>query len=109
MTFNLSDSGPEAFKDVRVRQALAHAIDRSVITEKILQAGQINAFTFTPGATAGFEVPPVAFGQISQDEREAKAKELLAEAGYGADNPLSFEYIYNTSEVKKLVKLLSKN
>ena len=41
-------------------------LDRSVITEKILQAGQINAFTFTPGATAGFEVPPVAFGQMSQ-------------------------------------------
>lgn len=105
MTFNLSDSGPEAFKDVRVRQALAHAIDRSVITEKILQAGQINAFTFTPGATAGFEVPPVAFGQMSQDEREAKAKELLAEAGYGADNPLSFEYIYNTSEGHKKIAI----
>ena len=41
MTFNLSDSGPEVFKDVRVRQALAYALDRSVITEKILQAGQI--------------------------------------------------------------------
>ena len=78
MTFNLSDSGPEVFKDVRVRQALAYALDRSVITEKILQAGQINAFTFTPGATAGFEVPPVAFGQMSQADREAKAQELLS-------------------------------
>jgi oligopeptide transport system substrate-binding protein len=54
MTFNLSDSGPEIFKDVRVRQALAYALDRSVITEKILQAGQINAFTFTPGANCRF-------------------------------------------------------
>jgi len=105
MTFNLSDSGPEIFKDVRVRQALAYALDRSVITEKILQAGQINAFTFTPGATAGFEVPPVAFGQMSQADREAKAQELLADAGYGAGNPLSFEYIYNTSEGHKKIAI----
>ena len=105
MTFNLSPSGPEAFKDVRVRHALAYAIDRSVITEKILQAGQINAFTFTPGATAGFDVPAVAFGQMSQDERNAKAQELMAEAGYGPDNPLSFEYLYNTSEGHKKIAI----
>ena len=78
MTFNLSPSGPEAFKDVRVRQALSYALDRSVVTDKVLQGGQIQAFTFTPGATAGFEVPAVAFGQMSQDQRNVNAKLLMA-------------------------------
>jgi len=105
MTFNLSPSGPEAFKDVRVRQALSYALDRSVVTDKILQGGQIQAFTFTPGATAGFEVPAVAFGQMTQDQRNVNAKLLMAAAGYGPDNPLKFEYMYNTSEGHKKIAI----
>jgi len=97
-TFNLSDSGPEAFKDVRVRKALALALDRRIITENILAGGQPEAYTFTPAATAGFEVPAVEMASMAQAERDAMAKDLLAEAGYGPDNPLGFELIYNTSE-----------
>ena len=104
-TFNLSPSGQEAFQDVRVRQALSYAVDRSVITDKILQGGQIDAFTFTPGATAGFEVPPVAFGQMSQDERNAEAKALMSAAGYGSDNPLNLEVMYNTSDAHKKIAI----
>ena len=100
-TFNLSEGGPEAFKDVRVRQALSYAIDRSVITDQVLQGGQIAAFTFTPGATANFTVPEVAFGKMTQDERNAAAVALLAEAGYGEGlehGPLAFDMVFNTSE-----------
>jgi oligopeptide transport system substrate-binding protein len=104
-SFNVSESGQEALKDVRVRQALSYAVDRSIITENILQAGQIDAFTFTPGATAGFEVPEVEFGALSQDERNAKAVELLAAAGYGADNPLTIDLLYNTSEGHKKIAI----
>ena len=98
---NMGENGPESLKDIRVRQALSFAVNRSIITENILQAGQIPAFTFTPGATAGFEVPEVEFGMMDQDQRNAKAVELLAEAGYGSDNPLELELLYNTSEGHK--------
>ena len=101
--FNLSESGPEAFKDVRVRKALGLAVDRKIITENILAGGQIEAFTFTPAATADFEVPDVEIASMSQAERDARAKSLLAEAGYGPDNPLKFEMIYNTSESHKRI------
>jgi oligopeptide transport system substrate-binding protein len=104
-TFNLSPSGQEALQDVRVRQALSYALDRSVITDKVLQGGQIQAFTFTPGATAGFEVPAVAFGQMSQDQRNVNAKLLMAAAGYGPDNPLSVDVLYNTSEGHKKIAI----
>ncbi|MFQ5622717.1 MAG: peptide ABC transporter substrate-binding protein [Paracoccaceae bacterium] len=104
-TFNLSDSGPEAFKDVRVRKALSYAVDRKVITDNILQGGQFQAYTFTPGATANFEVPEVEYAVMSQAERDAKAKELLAEAGYGPDNPLEFKMLYNTSESHKKIAI----
>ncbi len=102
-TFNLSESGPEAFKDVRVRKALGLAVDRRIITENILAGGQIEAFTFTPAATANFEVPDVEIASMSQSERDARARSLLAEAGYGPDNPLKFEMIYNTSESHKRI------
>jgi oligopeptide transport system substrate-binding protein len=102
-TFNLSDKGPEAFKDARVRKALAYAVDRKVITDQVLQGGQFQAYTFTPAATAGFEVPDVDFAGMTQADRDAKAKELLAEAGYGPDNPLQFDMLYNTSEGHKKI------
>ncbi len=101
--FNMSDSGPEALKDKRVRQALSYAVDRSIITENILQGGQTPAYTFTPGATANFEVPAVPFGEMSQTERDAKAKELMADAGYS--DGLKIELIYNTSEDHKKIAI----
>ncbi len=102
-TFNLSDSGPEVFKDVRVRKALALAVDRKIIAENVMAGGQPEAYTFTPEATAGFSVPDTEMASMTQAERDAMAKELLAEAGYGPDNPLSFSMIYNTSDNHKKV------
>lgn len=104
-TINVSDNAPEFLKDTRVRQALSYAINRDIITEKVLQAGQYPAYTFTPGATAGFEVPQVDYAGWSQDERTAKAIELMSEAGYGKDNPLDITLIYNTDESHKKVAL----
>lgn len=104
-TFNLSDNGPEAFKDVRVRKALSMAIDRSIITEKVLAGGQVDAYTFTPGATAGFTVPDVEMASMTQADRDAAAVALLAEAGYGPDNPLTFDMLYNTSEGHKKIAI----
>ena len=102
-TFNLREDGPEAFKDVRVRQALALAVDRDVIVDNVLAGGQSAAYTFTPAATADFTVPSVEMAAMTQDERNARAVELLAEAGYGADNPLAFEMLYNTSDAHRSI------
>ena len=99
---NLSDKETnKALLDVRVRQALSYAIDRSIIVENILQGGQYPAYTFTPGATAGFETPRIPYAEMTQAERDAKAKELLKQAGY-ADG-LSVEILYNTSESHKAI------
>ena len=100
--FNLADSGPEALKDKRVRQALSYAIDRDIIVDNILQGGQTAAYTFTPGATANFDVPSVEYAGMSQAERDAKAQELLAEAGV---EDLSVELVYNTSESHKKIAI----
>jgi oligopeptide transport system substrate-binding protein len=100
---NMTDSAPEALKKKEVRQALNLAIDRDIIVNAVLQGGQTPAYSFTNPHTSGFVVPTIAAAGMSQDERDAKAKELMIAAGYGADNPLTLDYIYNTSEAHKAI------
>ncbi len=42
---------------------------------------------------------------MSQEERNARARRLLAEAGYGPDNPLQIELRYNTSDEHRRIAL----
>ncbi|APX24644.1 MULTISPECIES: peptide ABC transporter substrate-binding protein [Salipiger] len=105
-TFNLSDSGPEAFKDPKVRKALSLAVDRDIIVNNVMAGGQPPAYVFTPEATADFSAPDLEIMDMTQAERDEKARELLAEAGYGSDNPLSFDMVYNTSEAHEKVAVV---
>jgi oligopeptide transport system substrate-binding protein len=96
---NIADGkGNEALHDPRVRTALSYAIDRNIVIDNILQAGQIPAYSATPGAIDGFVLPTIAYSAMTQEERNEAAKALLAEAGYGPDKPLTFALNYNTSE-----------
>lgn len=84
------------FDDVRVRKALAMAIDRQELVDKVTRGGQFPAFGLTP-PLPGLYPKVVAF---EEDVEEAKA--LLAEAGFpgGAGFPET-TIIYNTSEGHK--------
>ncbi|AXC50436.1 peptide ABC transporter substrate-binding protein [Paracoccus suum] len=100
--FNLSDKGPEALKDLRVRQALSYAVDRDTIVDKVLQGGQKPAYWWTHWAVEGFEAPDIEFSKWTQAERVEKAKALLAEAGYGpGGKPLKLTIQYNTDDNHK--------
>jgi oligopeptide transport system substrate-binding protein len=100
---NMTETAPDALKKKEVRQALNLAIDRDIIVNAVLQGGQQPAWIFTNPATAGFTPPEVPAASMTQEERDAKAKELMAAAGYGPDNPLTLDYIYNTSEAHKAI------
>ncbi|WP_299739122.1 peptide ABC transporter substrate-binding protein [uncultured Roseobacter sp.] len=102
-TVNQSESGHEALQDPRVRTALSYMINREVITDQVLKAGQAPAFSFTHWATAGFELPAIEYALWSQQERMEKAVALMEEAGYGPDNPIELNLIYNTSENHKQI------
>ena len=99
--YNLSDKGPEALKDVKVREALSLAINRDVIVDQVLQGGQTAAYTWTHGAIEGFEPPENPARDMTQPERIEKAKALLAEAGYGPDKPIKLAIQYNTDDAHK--------
>ncbi|TAG28378.1 MAG: peptide ABC transporter substrate-binding protein, partial [Verrucomicrobia bacterium] len=83
--------------DVRIRRALALAIDRQAIADTVLRAGQEPALSFTP-PYAGF-VPTVTL-----DGDLAEARRLLAEAGFPEGRGLKpIELLYNTSEAHKSI------
>lgn len=66
-----------AFKDVRVRQALAYATDKQKIREIVLHNNLDIAEDILPAGIPGFDP---AFKGLPYDP--AKAKQLLAQAGY---------------------------
>jgi oligopeptide transport system substrate-binding protein len=103
--FNLRDGAPEDIQDPNVRKALSLAIDRDIIVNNVLAGGQKAAYTFTHWATAGFETPNIPMASMTQADRNALAVELLAEAGYGSDNPLSIDLVYNTDESHRSVAI----
>ena len=90
--------GNPALKDVRVRKALSYALDRDIIVNNILQGGQKPAYNWTHWAMNGFVMPAIDYASWTQADRDAKAVELLTEAGFGPDNPLKITLNYNTSE-----------
>ena len=102
-TVNQSENGHPALQDPRVRKALSYAINRQVITDQVLKAGQSPAFSFTHWATAGFDMPAIDYAAWEQKDRMAKAVALMAEAGFGPDNPIEIDLIYNTSESHKQI------
>jgi len=101
--------------DARVRRALALAIPRREICDKIMKAGQLPTWSLVP-PMEGYEgaemrhAPFVEEGSSGEgDDYEtafaadcAEAQRLLAEAGYGPDNPFpTIEIHYNTSEAHR--------
>lgn len=89
------------FNDERVRAAIKLTLDRDIIAQKIMGQGQIPAYGLTPPFTHGITLSPPAWAQQTQAERNATAKELLAQAGFNPQNPLRFTLLYNTSEQNK--------
>lgn len=89
------------FNDARVRNALAKAVDRQWMADKMLAAGNEPAWGLLPGSLRGTGPDAVSIapstGLQSREVKLANAKALLAEAGYDANNPLRFEIRFNSS------------
>jgi peptide/nickel transport system substrate-binding protein len=71
--------GKNPFKDVRVRRAVAHAIDTDAIIQKVLRGQGIPTGSFVSKLVDGYD--PALDKRLPYDP--AKAKALLKEAGYG--------------------------
>jgi oligopeptide transport system substrate-binding protein len=86
------------FNDARVRRALNMALDKDIIADKVLGQGQKAAWLTSQPEIGGVTLHAPDYAGWSQEKRIAEAKKLLTEAGFGANHPLSFNLLYNTSE-----------
>ena len=92
------------FDDVRVRNALSMALDREIITDKVLKTGELPAYSFVPPGTNNYGEPAyVEWKALDKAARLEQAKALLSEAGYSASKPLEITLSYNTSENHKRI------
>ena len=100
----LPDGRDNPFRDPRVRRAFAMCIDKQRICDDVMRIGNQPARNmFPPGAIAGYESPAGlpcisdAKNEAEKQEIIARAKALLAEAGYPnpADMP-RIELLFNS-------------
>lgn len=88
--FNVKEA---PFTDVRVRRALAMAVDRESLVRNVTLAGETPAYHFTPEGLGGYTSR--ARTKLDFDE----ARRLLAEAGYPGGKGLPpITLLYNTAE-----------
>lgn len=87
--FNMKEGSP--FADVRVRQAANYAIDRDGMVS-MLNGTAAPAVGLFPPDHPYFGNPTQSYGYDPE-----KARNLLAEAGYGPDNPVQAKVMISTS------------
>lgn len=90
--------GRKPFDDVRVRRALALAVDREALVKFVTRANETPAYHIVPPDLAGY----TSQHRFKQDI--AEARRLLAEAGYPEGRNLpKIELLYNTSDRHKVI------
>jgi len=103
LTYYSFNSAREPFDDVRVREALAIAIDRDRISADEMGGATEPAKRFLPETVPNTQAPVVNKSEVLEKEYE-RAKELLAEAGFpgGRDFP-KVRLLINRNEQQRLV------
>ena len=93
------------FNDPKVRQALNLALNKDIISEKVVGMGRTAAWTIAPLSMGGVTVTPPAWAHWTQTQRIAKARQLLKQAGYSDAHPLSFSLLYNNNNDNQRVAI----
>ena len=96
VTFTSFNVTRKPLDDIRVRRALAEAVDCQAIERDVYAHvyGQ-EALSILPPETANVDTSPrVPWADMTMEQRKADAKKLLAAAGFGPGHPLHLIYSY---------------
>ena len=85
-----------------IRHALSKAVNREVITEKVLKSGEVPAYGYVPPLN-GFKLQSVPYKGQPYNKLLAEAKKTMTSLGYSKDKPLKLQLRYNTSENHKKI------
>lgn len=92
------------FDDPRIRRALSMAIERPLIAQKILRAGELPAYSLVPPGVLNYPQSGAAdFAAWPRTHRLAEATRLLAAAGYSTARPLPVSLRYNNADTQRKI------
>lgn len=96
---------PELKNNLKLRQALTMAADRKTLTQDILGQGQTELYSYVAPTVSNGKYANVKYewANWTREKQIAQAKKLYAEAGYGANHPLTLEISYNTLDSHKKI------
>ncbi|NJK65401.1 MAG: peptide ABC transporter substrate-binding protein [Microcoleus sp. CSU_2_2] len=95
MTLNIKS---QPLDKLEVRQAIAAAIDRPLINDRVLRGQAQPLYSLVPTT---FDVHKPVFQEMYGDANMTKAKELLTKAGYSATNPLILQIWHPSASIKR--------
>lgn len=105
--YGLNLTGPPFASNVKLRQAVAMAIDRKRLVES-LGFGQAEAYGFVPPGTWNYNSQYWQWKNMSESERVKEARRLYAEAGYSTERPLRVKILlYDNPVIRNTAILVS--
>lgn len=84
-----------------LRKALSLAIDRDILTEKVLKSGQVAAYGVIPQALVKHQNP---VAELTQEQRNVQAQQALINSKVNK-HELTIEILYNSSDNQRKVAL----
>ncbi len=91
------------FDDMRVREALGIAIDRELLTGRVLRSDEVPSVSLVPPLVPGYQsAVPVMEERTARLER---ARALLEDAGHGSEDPLAVTLRYISGDESKRVQV----
>ena len=93
------------WRDVRVRRALALAIDRETLTDRLLKTGELPGYGIVPPVVPGYTGATLDFKGRALADRQGEARKLLAAAGYNAAHPLTFTFRHRAGTSNRRVAI----
>ena len=84
--------------DPRVREALNLAVRRDILSNQIMAGSFAEGLSFVPPGVSHYQPQEMDLGDADYQDRLARAKALMEEAGYTPANPLRVDLRYNTAD-----------
>jgi oligopeptide transport system substrate-binding protein len=101
VTYLVPNFQHKPFQDPRVRRALALALDRKTLTDRVLRNGEKPHAGIVPDIIPEYGTH-IAIDARPPEQRLAEARALLAQAGYGPDRPLSFTFSHRAGQTNRV-------
>ena len=101
--FNVNDL---LLRNKNLRKALSFAVDRKIITDKLLRMGETPRQYLVPKRTKDYKNPSIDELDLTDELRIKAAQKAFADAGYSKKNAPTITILYNTMDSHKQIAVL---